>query len=535
MTGQLDYTIFVKLECVLVLYLGVLRLMVNCRQKVAVYGLEILLTTYLLWATFTRQWYLQITQVEEWASGICMAILGYPILSGKGLLFNYFVITVLSWISSSFLEYTSFTRFAKLYSTRLNKFTPNILKVSLHDICRSRTIVLLMAVFCTINSLFLTLSLWGGVHRSFKSVSDDTWVLAIQSVAAYMRLARQFMESITFIAGIATREFKWRNSKAEKLLCRITFSSFMLLIHTSVLTYVFVSQKTKVWSPKQYVMLLALLTDIIFRVVVCVWATFNSCCYFKLKDLSNTLLRISCCCNLSSLHDALQNIIVSITTALPPHFLTVRNIARYCYSILNFFLIPIITVLTLIIAVFKLAHYIVVLVLNIFLEAWRDYIFAWQNEQRQIEVEFEDPGLELDEPIAAQQVWQETQRTSEGIILFPSFTVQCQDTPHSNLHTQCPDLALAHIIRSRYSEIQPFGPSLSGYELNPPLQFPSRVIESQRDSLPTDMDSPLHLCQLEVFPEIETQQRTRQKERLVAPTSHTVLFIHNQQLSEVVV
>ena len=490
--------------------------------------LEILLTTYLLWATFTRQWYLQTTQVGEWASDICMAILGYPILSGKGLLFNYFVITVLSWISSSFLEYTSFTRFAKLYSTRLNKFTPNIFKVSLHDICRSRTIVLIMAVFCTINSLFLTLSLWGGVQRSFKSVSDDTWVLAIQSVAAYMRLARQLMESITFIAGIATREFKWRNSKAEKLLCRITFSSFMLLIHTSVLTYVFVSQKTKVWSPKQYVMLLALLTDIIFRVVVCVWATFNSCCYFKLKDLSNTLLHISCCCNLSSLHDVLQNAIVSIKTALPPNFLTVRN----CYSILKFLLIPIETVLTFIIAVFKLAYYIVVLVRNIFLEVWHDYIFAWQNEQRQIEVEFEDPALE---PIVARQVRQETQRTNEGVILSPSFTVQCQDTPHSNLHTQCPDLALAHIIRSRHSEIQPFGPSLSGYELNPPLQLPSRVIASQRDSLPTDMDSPLHLCQLEVFPEIETQQRTRQKETLVAPTSHTVSFINNQQLSEVVV
>ena len=99
---------------------------------------------------------------------------------------------------------------------------------------------------------------------------------------------RQFVESLAFIAGIVTRDFKWRNSREKKLMGRIAFSSFMLLIHTSVLTYTFCNPQ--VWSVDQLILFCLLLIDIIFRFVLCVWAALNSCCYARAKEYMTFLL-----------------------------------------------------------------------------------------------------------------------------------------------------------------------------------------------------------------------------------------------------
>jgi hypothetical protein len=109
-------------------------------------------------------------------------------------------------------------------------------------------------------------------------------VWAFMTVAALMKLTHQLMEGFTFIIGIAVRDFKWRNSNSDKLFGQIAFSSFILLVYSSVLTYTFTNQEAKVWSAERCVIFVAICTDLLFHLAVFTWASYNSCCFSRITE-----------------------------------------------------------------------------------------------------------------------------------------------------------------------------------------------------------------------------------------------------------
>ena len=257
--------------CYFFVFLGVLRIF--HRQQNLAYPIDILSSLYLLWATFARRFLLHNTQVALWGIDICSAI-----MSERRLIKDYLMVSLASWIASSILEYTSSVRFIMLFG-RLTSGGNLEIRLS-----RSRKAVLLAALLCTINSLLLTSMLRGAVQQSVKNVSPDFSVYIFSTIALVMRLLRQCMEGFTFIAGIATRDFRWRNSNSEVLFGHIALSSFALLIHSSVITHTFIAQETAIRGVEHYIVLFSLCTDVVFRIIVCLWATSNSTCFVRLVE-----------------------------------------------------------------------------------------------------------------------------------------------------------------------------------------------------------------------------------------------------------
>ena len=263
---------------------------------------------------------------------------------------------------------------------------------------------------CIVNSLYLTLILWGAVQKSFENVSEDESVLVFLTLAAIMRLIHQFMEGLTFIAGITTREFEWRNSKSKKLFGHIAFSSFVLLVHSSTLTYTFANQERKVWGLSQYTIFVQLWTDVIFRLFVCGWATFNSCCFAKATESVPKLINGYCTAFKTSFLRVAQSLSHSfLTFALKSINLClylVHTVSYLCFYLMNtvsylcFFLVYtishvyrlIVSTLTYIVVAPIL---FVIFVVTHMLEAWRAYVIHWQDELLQIAVDFDNPALEL--------------------------------------------------------------------------------------------------------------------------------------------
>ena len=269
--GQsIGYKFYVGVEfylCVTAVYMGILHL--GRRHRKLANAFDILSAVYLLWATYTRQFYLHNTQVSQFAYDVCAAFTG-----DTTLLYKYLVVTIASWIASTFLEYKGIVFLKRLYTTKLRR-----LARSWPCLSHGRMVVLVTATFCTINSMFLTLLFWGGVQKSLENVTLGTSVWAFLTFAAFMKLSHQGMEGFTFITGIAVKDFKWRNSNSDKLFGQIAFSSLILLVYSSVLTHSFTNQEAKVWSAERCVIFVAICTDVVFHLVVFAWASYNSCCF----------------------------------------------------------------------------------------------------------------------------------------------------------------------------------------------------------------------------------------------------------------
>ena len=524
-----DYR-FVRYEfdvALLIVYLGVLRLV--SRHRVVAYLLDVVSSVYLLWATYTRQFYLHNTSVGQWAKDLCSAI-----VSDKELIYNYLAVSVVSWVASSFLEWNSVVHFKKLYSTRLWR----CLRWS--GLSRSRWLVLTLALTCTANSLGLTLVVWGTVHHSFENVSQDHSILTFNTIAALMRLLRQFVEGLTFIAGIVTKDFRWRNSREEKLMGRIAFSSFMLLIHSSVLTYTFCN--TRVWSFDQLIVFSALLVDVGFQIVVCLWAAANSCCYATAKEYITNLtfhhFR-------STVRGALHFSFATACTLCSFAVSTVIVVGSLLRSILQFCGVTVRTIYVFAVGAIRLACFCVGLVLTVFVEAWRNYILHWH-----IDVDLDDPAIELVEPVQIQLVYQETQGHAEDThreVVFPSYSVRNQYSYDSH-YSHCNALA-NEILKSRHT-------TRRKHSLSVVLSSSSTLSASSHSTAPSiheplswqeERDSTCHscLCTFECSPQPQTAPPyfpsyapppqplpVQQREALIAPS--LPITKHCDQQSELV-
>lgn len=525
--GQLiGYQFKVRMEfdiCLLFVYLGALNSFFK-HQRWA-YVLDFSSSVYLLWATFTRQSYRRSSPVAQWGEDACVAA-----TSDKSLIYDYLAVSIASWLASTFLECTSSARFVKLYATRYyKKFT----RFSQLKWSSGRLVVLVTTVFCTVNSLLLTLILWGAVQRSLENVSQDNSVVVFQTIAAIMRLFRQFVEGLTFIAGIATRSFRWKNSNAERVFGQISFSSFILLLHSSVLTYSFCDQEGKVWSVKRLSIFIALCTDVIFRLIVCVWATYNSCCFTRitnfLKMSLSTLLyfsqsvavNINCLLssgmslflnmpyqvnNLELIFGIAKNVIVLTLTLLrviPQQFLNlshylsrsvtcvVVNILLYCYLFLcisvYLFLNIVHSTFTILFGFLMIVKYTVVFVLTL---VWQGHILHQQDGHQLIDME-----IAIEFPLSREETVMD--HVQDEMVFLPAPTKH-QHIAHLDPHFQCPQLAAQH-IHIRYPAIlQSFNSSI---EPNSDLPGHPPIYMDAESDIAVIVGDPLPLCRLEISPQ----------------------------------
>lgn len=511
--GQLiGYQFKVRMEfdiCLLFVYLGALQSFYK-HQRWA-YVLDFLSSLYLLWATFTRQSYRRHSLVAQWGKDICVAA-----TSDQSLIYDYLAVSIASWLASTFLECTSSARFVKLYTTRLTRFT----RFSQLRWSHSRLVVLVTTIFCTGNSLLLTLILWGAVQQSLENVSQDSSVVVFLTIAAIMRLFRQFMEGLTFIAGIATRDFRWKNSNAELVFGRISFSSFILLLHSSVLTYAFCDQETKVWSVKQLCIFIALCIDVIFRLIVCVWATYNSCCFIQVTHFlktSNPLTyfsRQSVPANVNhwlatgflTMAHHIYNLIFIVGNIrhvyyiIPWQFLNllsrsvsyvVVNIPLYCYLILRFTIYNVVrNSFTIIIGFLMIVRYVVVFVLTLVRQRYiqrQRYILQHQQDDHQLDIAIEHRlAGDNDGPFELQD---ET--------VFPSALVNHPHIAHPNPHFQ---------LSSQHIYIRYQCPSILQSLLVPTSDLPADplVYMDAVSDIAVITGDPFTLCRLEISPQYET-------------------------------
>ena len=275
--------------CALAVFLGALRICHN-KKKLA-YCLYFVSSAYLLWATFYRQYYIHYTPVAD------------AIKSERSLIKDYLFVSMASWISSLFLESTSSARFLKL------------LRRIFSGECRVRWSCAMIAALvattvCTVNSLYLTLKLEEAVKLSLRYVSNDLSVLGFLYVANKMRCIRQFMEGFTFITGIAT---EWQNRTSTMLFGHIALTSFVLLVHHSILIHAFVTQKLHVWGVEHYFDLVALSVDVLFRLCVCLWAIRNSCFF------ANHVVHLDLETDVDHAQDEMVVSSISITAHFTPH------------------------------------------------------------------------------------------------------------------------------------------------------------------------------------------------------------------------
>ena len=248
----------------------------------------------------------------------------------------------------------------------------------------SRFLVLMTATIFTVNSLALTLVLWSLVQKSLGTLAQDVTVLVVLTIAAFLRLLRQLMEGVTLISGIATREFKWRNPNSKILSGRIAFSSFVLLIHSSTLTYTFASQEKKVWGTTQYTVFMGLCVDILFRLFACGWATLNSCCVSRFVGFLAECR--GACCNAPGWFIYLVNTGKRLVVNLIGHGM------NFILEILPAFFVQFVVSIAVLFChlvrysvwfmsvVVWCAYNVVVIVLCQMAVAWQTYIIRWRDE-----------------------------------------------------------------------------------------------------------------------------------------------------------
>ena len=426
----------------------------RCRSRLPAVIVDVLSSLLLLYSTYNRTLIIRNTDLSQWVSGLCA--------EGAGaLIYNYLVISMVSWIASSVLEFSSSLNLGKVYETKQRRLTSRFSSLN-----TGRFIVLMAATFCAIISLALTLVLWGFVQRSLGGLAEDATVLVFLTIAALLRLTRQLMEGVTLITGIATREFKWRNPNSQILFGRIAFSSFVLLIHSSSLTYTFATQEKKVWGAAQYTIFMGLCVDIVFRLFACSWATLNSCCLARLaRLLVNSHAFFHCA-----------------TT----WFMPVVNVTRRCVRGVKYALAKFVQVFVIIaefvylfvypsvrLVIWRVFH-IIFVVLTQMAVAWQTYILHGQDED---EVdENDDPFLE---PYLPRQVREETDANhmQEQLVCAPAIpTRYCDQT----VCAFCPELAQQHLAciydSLQYELILPFPPCLCDTEL-PPVLDPSHTFD----------------------------------------------------------
>ena len=278
-----SFTVGMEFDIILfVVFLGTLVTLTRHRNSTLAFVGDLFSSFYLLYSTYNRTFILRHTGITHWVTDLCA--------EGAGaLIYDYIFFSVVSWMASSVLEYSSSLNLAKLEEMKLRRFFKTFSNIS--DWSFGRFVVLGITTLFTLNSLALSLVLWGFVQKSLGSLAQDVAVLTFLTIAAFLRLARQLMEGVTLITGIASREFKWRNRNSENLFRRLAFSSFVLLIHSSSLTYTFAYQEKKVWGSFEYTIFAALCVDVLFRLFVGGWAILNSCCWLKAVRLVNTATR----------------------------------------------------------------------------------------------------------------------------------------------------------------------------------------------------------------------------------------------------
>ena len=237
-------------------FLGALRI---CpRNRMLAYVLYAVASVYLLWATFSWHYYLHHTQVTD-----------KTVRTQRTVVKDFLFVTVASWMSCLFLEFTSLVRFIKHWRVI---FPDGQIRWGFNMILPTLT------VLCTLNGLYLMLTLHEAVEKSLTSVSEDYYVFALLSLVTVTKGLRQCTESLAFFYRIAQRGFIWRNendSEVSMIFFRIAFSSLILLIHGSVSTYDFSTQN----KPVGPLFLVALCIHVMFRLIVCCWALCNSCCF----------------------------------------------------------------------------------------------------------------------------------------------------------------------------------------------------------------------------------------------------------------
>lgn len=314
-------------------------------------------------------------------------------------------------MASAFMEYSSFLRLLKIYKEKVQRFTARFSQIRWSQ---ARCVVLATAIFCTVSSLLLTLILWGAVHKSLGNAARDTSVLVFLTIAAFLRLIRQFMEGLTLIIGIASREYKWLNSSSKHSFGCIAFSSFVLLIHSSSITYNFSNQGQKVWGAKQCAIVAGLFFDVLFRLFVCGWATFNSSCFTKAMFIG-----IQCRTKCSILGDYISQYFLRFVVSIP---IQICNVICYAYYVV--FIRDLIYAQLILLIVKLLSHTLILI--------WKTFIVSTQlfllicvtvvqrpNEERQIDLE----GLDQDTFIVEMQQEINMDHTREYLVYTPTILI----------------------------------------------------------------------------------------------------------------
>ena len=475
--GQLlGYTFKVEMEfevCLFFVFMGTL-VALNSRKRrnrIPAVVVDVLSSIFLLYSSYNRTVIIRNTELTKWVRDVCA--------EGAGaLIYNYLVLSLVSWVASSVLELSSSLNLAKLYKTQQRRLNVRFANIEWSP---SRFIVLATATICTGISLTLTFVLWGFVQRSLGSLAQDAVVLLFLTIAAFLRLTRQLMEGVTLITGIATREFKWRSPNSKILFGRIAFSSFVLLIHSSCLTYTFASQEKKVWGTAQYTIFVGLCVDVIFRLFACSWATLNSCCMSRLANF------------LAHSHYHTPTILTHVVNiggfvvnfwGLLTHTFVPTLVCRFICPSVRFIFVSIPRVVCL----------AVVVIATQFTVACGAYVLHWQDEEEQVNY-YDDPLLE---PYLPRQVQVETATSPMHgeLVCAPVILIPTGYRNHRAC-VNCSELAARHhLARSsdgpRLELVLPFPPSLGGDEL-PPVWSPTLDFAD-----PTDVGTPFSLCQLQV-------------------------------------
>jgi hypothetical protein len=475
--GQLlGYTFKVGMEldvCLFFVFMGTLVALNSYKRRngIPAVVVDVLSSILLLYSSYSRTVIIRNTELTKWVINFCAK-------GAEALIYNYLVLSVVSWVASSVLEFSSSLNLAKLYKTQQRRLIvrfPNI------EWSPSRFIVLATATFCTGISLALTFVLWGFVQRSLGSLAQDAVVLVFLTVAAFLRLTRQLMEGVTLITGIATKEFKWRNPNSKILFGRIAFSSFVLLIHSSCLTYTFASEEKKVWGIAQYTIFMGLCVDVIFRLFACSWATLNSCCVSR---LANFLAH-------SHYH----------TPTILTHVVNIGGFVVHFWGLLTHTFVPTLvcrficpSVRFIFVRIPRVVCVAVVVIVTQFAVACQAYILHWQDEEEQVNY-YDDPLLE---PYLPRQVRVETVTSPmhRELVCAPVILIPTGYRDHRAC-ANCSELAARHhLARSsdglRHGLVLPFPPCLGGDEL-PPVRSPTLDFAD-----PTDVGTPFSHCHLEV-------------------------------------
>lgn len=134
--------------------------------------------------------------------------------------------------------------------------------------------ILMFTSICIINSLLLTLVIWGIVDDSVQQLFNNSELIGNTSVlikslltfAFLTRLLRQLMEGVLFLVDSAGEKSRWYNSKR---MCHGLFPSVTFLIQTFLVTFIYIHQH-------RFVVSCALVVDICFRITLSPWIFRNS-------------------------------------------------------------------------------------------------------------------------------------------------------------------------------------------------------------------------------------------------------------------